>query len=217
MWDLRRWGWWLWSPGFWRRVDSSVDANVSEILQPSRRRCYVSPNLWYPLTCLHGARSQRINAIFISNCFWCISQCLRQNCRLRNNAFDKPAFEDFLSTCLLFQVEEVKDRYLGEIGCGQTLQHAVRLSGEVVAVRVEPAQEAPDDKDECQTKTRHQSHRQALGARRYHHRHIATPSAFLSHNVTLTSPDHRFSFKVYWSLHSSHSTHKSKFTASQSN
>jgi hypothetical protein len=88
VWDLRfsrRWEWWCCSSGFWHRVDSSVDANVSEKytvsifrvesfgetyclhLQPWRWRQYVSPERWHLPTSLHGVRTQK-NSIIIYLC-----------------------------------------------------------------------------------------------------------------------------------------------------
>jgi hypothetical protein len=102
-WDLRfsqQWGWWC-SSGFWRHVDSSVDANVlekhtvsifsSEVgmlgsggiyivssLQPWRRRQYASPKHWHPPTSLHGAKTQKkiinTNEVFYINIQICYTQ-----------------------------------------------------------------------------------------------------------------------------------------------
>lgn len=91
----------------------------------------------------------------------------------------------------------MKEQYLREVACSQTLVQAVSVSGVLTSVRVEPAEDAANDEDEGQTETRHQDHRQHLGACRYDHRHDATHSDLLSHDVTLTSLDHSFSVKVY--------------------
>jgi hypothetical protein len=72
LWDMRlswRWGWWCYSSGLWRRVDSSVDTNVSEKhtvfifraspLKPWRWREYTSLKRWHPPMSLHRVKTQK--------------------------------------------------------------------------------------------------------------------------------------------------------------